>query len=273
MLRNRLLTLAWVGSCLGLLHAFAPAAPERVVWLYLLALPLGYGHLLGAAVFARSRRVSSGAPPASRRLAAAFAASSALSLLALYAWSLGVRALVPWVVVPMLLLSVWHIVENDLALGRAYRSGLRLGPLVRSPRHQLLALVPTAGVGIAALATEEGAVIARAWFGATLGVRLPIVPLDELVAAVLIYHAVSWLIFFEDRARALAASGVFDGARLRRSVLALHAGPLVLNAALYWWLPALYVWVASPLLYLFWSALHALHTAALRGFEPRQAAA
>ena len=52
MLRNRLLTLAIVGSFLGLLRALAPAAEQRLVWLGLIALPLGYGHLLGAAVFA-----------------------------------------------------------------------------------------------------------------------------------------------------------------------------------------------------------------------------
>ena len=72
---------------------------------------------------------------------------------------------------------------------------------------------------------------------------------------------------------ALPPCAVREAARLRRRVFALHAAPLALNVALYLWLPALFVIVASPALYLFGSVLHAGHTAALRGLEARRVAA
>jgi hypothetical protein len=273
MLRNRLLALASVGAFLGLARWLAPASTERVAWLYLIALPLGYGHLIGAAVFSRSRGRRSQPSRASSWLAEAFVASSLLSLLALYAWALSVRVLQPWVLIPMLLLSAWHIVENDLALARAYRDELRLGALTRALRQHGIALAFTATVGIAALATREGAEFSRAWLGGGIDPRRRWLSLDELASAVLLYHAVSWLLFFEDRARALKPSAPGDAARLRRRVLALHAAPLALNAALYLWLPTIHSYVAAPALYLFWSALHAIQTAAVRGLEPRMAAA
>jgi len=269
MLRNRLLALASVGAILGLLRWLAPAPVERAVWLYLVAVPLGYGHLIGAAVFSRSRSRRSRAPKGSRWLASVFAGSSILSLLALYTWALNVRVLQSWVLIPMLVLSAWHIVENDLALGRAYEDALQLGAVTRAPRHHGIALALTAGVGLAALATAEGLGFARACFGTGIALRTPWLTLDELASGVLLYHAFSWLLFFEDRARALRPRAAFDPARLRRRVFALHAAPLALNAALYLWLPAVHFYVAAPALYLFWSVLHAIHTVAVRGLEPR----
>lgn len=273
MLRNRLLALGSAGAFLGLVRWLAPAPAERVVWLYLIALPLGYGHLIGAAVFSRSRRRRRQASRASRWLASAFVASSLLSLLALYNGSLRVRPLQPWVLIPMLLLSAWHIFENDLALGRAYRDALRLGPVTRALRHHAVALALTAALGLAALATREGAVFSCAWLGRGSDPLFPWLSLDELASAVLLYHAASWLLFFEDRARALQPRAPIDAARLRRRVCALHAAPLALNAALYFGLPAIHGYVAAPALYLFWSVLHAIHTAAVRGLAPRMAAA
>src|SRR5262245_53866776 len=127
MRRNRWLAFAIVGGFVALLRALAPAPAERETWLYLVALPLGYGHLIGAAVFGRRQRWSRGASASSRALATAFCGSSLVTLLALYAWALGDARLQPLVLIPLLVLSAWHIVENDLALGRAYRNGLRLG--------------------------------------------------------------------------------------------------------------------------------------------------
>lgn len=273
MLRNRLLALALVGAFVGLLRWLAPAPAERAVWLYLVALPLGYGHLIGAAVFSRARGRRSQAAVGPGWIASAFAGSCILSLLAIYTWALQIGALQPFVLIPMLLLSAWHIVENDLALGCAYRDALRLGAVTRARRHHGITLALTAGVGLAALATAEGAAFSRAWLGGWFDPRNPWLRLDELASAVLLYHAVSWLLFFEDRARALRPHAPIDSARLRWRVFALHAAPLALNAVLYLWLPAIHFYVAAPALYLFWSVLHAVHTAAVRGLEPRTAAA
>jgi len=273
MLRNRLLALASVGAFLGLLRWLAPAAAERAVWLYLIALPLGYGHLIGAAVFSRSRIGRTGGERGSRWLSSAFAGSTVLTLLAGYTWALHSSVLQPLVLAPMLLLSAWHIVENDLALGRAYRDALRLGAVTRALRHHGIALALTAGVGLTALSTAEGALFSRVYLGDLLVRPQEWLTLDELASGVLLYHAVSWLLFFEDRARALRRRAALDTARLRRRVFGLHAAPLALNAALYLWLPSVHFYVAAPALYLFWSVLHAIHTAAVRGLEPRMAAA
>jgi len=269
--RNRALALGIVGAFLGLLRWLAAAPDERVAWLYLVALPLGYGHLLGALVFARRRTQGWSRQGESSALFRAFIGSSVLTLLAAYSWALHAPVLQPLVLGPMLMLSAWHIVENDLALGRAYRIGLRLGPVTRAVRHHGIALALTVSVGVAALSTREGLEFARVFFGRSLVPVQSWLMLDELATGVLLYHAVSWLIFFEDRACALANRSAAEAARLRRRVLALHALPLALNAALYLWLPAIHFYVAAPTLYLFWSVLHAIQTAAVRGFEPRPA--
>jgi len=273
MPRNRVLALAFVAAFLGLLRWLAPAPAERAVWLYLVALPLGYGHLIGAVVFSRSRRRSSGAQGASRLLVAAFVASSLLTLFAAFTWALRSTVLQPLVLAPVLVLFGWHIVENDLALGRSYRDGLRLPPVTRAVRHHGIALALTAGVGLATFSTREGALFSRVYFGAALVPVQPWLTLDELTAAFLLYHTLSWLLFFEDRVRALQRSSGAQAARLRRRVLAFHAIPLVVNAALYYWLPAVHFYVAAPAFYLFWSSLHTLHTAMVRGLEPRAAPA
>ena len=127
MSRNRVLALAVVGAFLGLLRWLAPAPAERAAWLYLVALPLGYGHVIGAAVFSRSRAPRSQGRGRSRLLLAAFVGSGLLTLALAYTWALRSTALQPFVLGPILLLFGWHIVENDLALGRSYADGLRLG--------------------------------------------------------------------------------------------------------------------------------------------------
>ena len=271
--RNRALALAFVVAFLGLLRWVAPAPAERAVWLYLIALPLGYGHIIGAAAFSRTRRNGSRTPRVSRLLWSAFLASSLLSLFAAYAWALRSAALQPFVLAPILLLFGWHIVENDLALGRGYRDGLRLGPVTRALHGHAAALLLTAGVAIATFSTREGALFSRAYFGAALVPAQPWLTLDELTAGFLLYHTLSWLLFFEDRVRALRRSSSVQASRLRRRVLAFHAVPLALNAAAYHWLPAAHFYFAAPAFYLFWSGLHALHTAWARGLEPESAAA
>jgi hypothetical protein len=273
MPRNRVLALAFVGAFLGLLRWVAPAPAERAVWLYLVALPLGYGHVIGAAAFSRSRWRGSGVQGTSRWLVAAFVGSSLLTLLVAYTWALRSTTLQPFALAPILLLFGWHIVENDLAMGRSYADGLHLGPVARRARQHAVAFVFTAVVALAAFSTREGALFSRVYFGTALLPVQPWLTLDELSAGFLLYHTVSWLLFFEDRARALYQKLPAEAVRLRRRVLAFHGVPLLLNAALYFWLPSAYVYVAAPALYFLWSSVHAIHTAWVRGLEPRPAPA
>jgi hypothetical protein len=168
---------------------------------------------------------------------------------------------------PVLLLFGWHIVENDLALGEGYRNGLRLNPVARALRPHAAALLLTAGVAAATFSTREGQLFSRVYFGAALIPAQPWLTLDEITAVFLLYHTVSWLIFFEDRVRALRRISRSQAARLRRRVLAFHLIPCAANAVLYLWLPSLHFLVAAPVIYLFWSAVHAVHTAAGSGMS------
>jgi hypothetical protein len=254
---HRIRSLVIIGAGLALLHALVPDAGARETSLYLVALPIGYGHLLGSCLFARARMRPTG-------LEAAFASSSALTLLCGYTWALHVEALQLVVLAPMLLVSAWHVVENDLALARAYRSELRLDPIPRDAAHHAIALVATAVLGLLALATPTGAYYLTRQWGAALPFQLTTVP--DLATAVLMYHAVSWILFFVDRAKALPEP---EASRLRWRLLWLHAVPLALNAGLYLWVPAVHVYAAAPTLYLFGSVLHVVQTACVRGLEPR----
>jgi hypothetical protein len=271
MWRNRAWGLAVVVGFLALLRQVAPEPAQRAVWLYLVALPLGYGHILGAAVFSRSRRRGPEEQPSLRRLRAAFVATSLLSLFAAYAWALESTALQPLVLAPILLIFGWHVVENDLALGRAYRDGLRLPAVGRAPGPSAGALLFTAVVALAAFSTREGQLFSRVYFGAPPVPAQPWVTLDEIIAALLLYHTISWLIFFEDRVRALRRASREQAARLRRRVFVFHLAPCAVNAALYLWLPGLHLFVAAPVFYLFWSSVHAAHTAWVRGLAARPA--
>ena len=205
MWRNRTLALAVVVAFLALLRLVAPEPAQRAVWVYLVAFPLGYGHVVGAAVFARSRHQRPREPGLARLLRSAFVGSSALTLFAAYAWTLRSPSLQPFVLTPILLLFAWHIVENDLALSRAYRNEMRLGPVARAPSQHALALAVAAGVGLLAFSTREGALFSRVYFGGALVPVQAWLTLDELSAAFVLYHTLSWLLYFEDRVRGSAA--------------------------------------------------------------------
>jgi hypothetical protein len=271
--KNRALALLSVAASLGLLHGVAPEPAQRTLWLYLIALPLGYGHILGAAVFARSRRLRSREPEPARWLRGAFLGTSILTLFAVYAWALRSASLQPFVLTPLLLLFAWHIVENDLALSRAYRNEMRLGPVARAPRQHALALAVAAGVGIVAFSTREGALFFRLYFGEPLVPVQAWLALDELSGAFVLYHTLSWLFYFEDRVRVQRRTSPREAMRLRRRVLSFHLAPVALSALLYLQAPGVQFFLGTPAIYFFWSALHSLHTAVVRGLEPRAAAA
>jgi hypothetical protein len=273
MWRNRVLALAAVTGCLGLVRWLAPAPAERAVWLYLVAFPLGYGHVVGAAVFARSRLPRSRDPTLTGLLRTAFGGTSALTLFAAYAWALRSPSLQPFVLTPILLLFAWHIVENDLALGRAYRDSMRMGPVARAPRQHALALAVAAGVGMLAFSTREGALFFRLYFGESFVPVQAWLTLDELSGAFVLYHTLSWLFYFEDRVRVQRRTAAREAVRLRRRVLSFHVVPVALSALLYLWAPGVHLFLGTPAIYFFWSALHSLHTAVVRGLEPRAAAA
>ena len=174
---------------------------------------------------------------------------------------------------PVLLLFGWHVVENDLTLGRGYREGLRLPPVARAIHPHSVALLLSAGVALASFSTREGQIFSRVYFGVALVAGQPWLTLDEITAAFVLYHTISWLIFFEDRVRALRRSSGVQAVRLRRRVLAFHLFPCAANAVLYLWLPGLHFFVAAPAFYLFWSSLHAVHTSWVRGLAARPAPA
>jgi len=257
---HRVRSLATVATGLAVLHALVPEAAARETWLTLVVLPIGYGHLLGGWLFAGSRMRLTG-------LEAAFAGASILSLLCAYTWALHVETVRWFVLVPMLLISAWHIVENDLALARAYRNGLRLRPLPRGAGHHAIVLAATGILGVLAIATPTGAYYLQLYFDARPPILLTTIP--DLATAVLMVHAISWIFFFLDRASALPA---LRATRLRRRLFWLHGLPLGANAMLYACLPAIHFYIASATLYLFWSVLHAFQTALVRRTQPRASA-
>lgn len=254
-LRNRLQSFAAVGLLLGLAHVLWPDPEERSAWIYRCVTTFGYGHLIGAAWFGRRRFGTlrpHAIPPALWR---AFILITLAVLLGVYASSL---RLAPGLVLLFFGVSVWHVVENDFALGDAYRHEGRLPGFSRPLNGHLKTLGVTSCVALAGLATPE--------FGWTtqLGVAWSGPPLSDLFAAVTGYHLVSWVRFIIDRTR-----WVDDGSvrRLRRDLIAVHVLPIAACLLLLGMgdrATSVETLVFGPGIYLFWSVLHVLQTAAAR---------
>jgi hypothetical protein len=251
--RHRIGALAIVALGGVLVSQLEPSPEDRTLWLTLVALPLGYGHLLGGLLFARRRHTLQAS-------GVAFVTVAVLTLLAVYTWALPHAG---WLLYPMFAVSAWHIFENDLALARRSAGLPRPGPIPRRPTPHLVALALSAGLAIAILSTADGTPYAIRLLG-WIPARVPI-SLTDLAAAVLLYHAISWLWFLVERTRELPPA---DAARARSRLFWIHAAPLATNALLHAALPALQQLVASPSLYLYWSFLHALQTAWRRGLAP-----
>jgi hypothetical protein len=251
--RHRIGGLLIVAACGLLLTQLAPRPEDRALWLSLIALPLGYGHLLGGLLL--TRRPAPLRPPV-----IAQASVSILTLLALYTWALSRQE---WLLYPMFAISAWHIFENDIGLARARRNRARVGPIPRGPRPHLLALALSACLAVAMLATPIGSTHAIRQLG-WCPISLPISAID-LAAAVLMYHAISWLWFLVERTGRLPRA---DAKRARSQLLWIHLGPLSANAVLYVAFPSAHQIVTAPWLYLFWSFLHAIETAWRRGLAP-----
>jgi hypothetical protein len=166
----------------------------------------------------------------------------------------------------MFAVSAWHIFENDIALARARRKHAGVGPVPRTPGPHLLAIALGASLAVAMLATPIGSALAIRQLG-WLPASLPLSAID-LAAAVLMYHAISWLWFLVERSRRLPYP---EARRARRRLLWIHLAPLTANSVLFAAFPSAHQLVAAPSLYLFWSFLHALDTAWRRGLAPTSA--
>lgn len=255
---NRILSAGLVSIFVAALHFAEPNPVARERWLYLLALPIGYGHLLGGLVFARRRlRAACGSVPP--LLAGAFTSSLLLTLLALYTRALQDAWWGLAVVVGLLVLSAWHIIENDLSLAEAYRAGMRFERSRRSPRARFKIVCAMSGLFVLALSTPEGHAFSRQLFAATLPVSR--VTMADLATLVLLYHASTWATFFVQRARVAAPE---EARRVRRGLLWVHVVPLAANTACYLWLDSLFAYLSMPTIYLFWSAAHAVQTSLVR---------
>jgi hypothetical protein len=307
--RNRLSAIALVLVVLAAFRLLVPDLRSRSDALHLFVLSFGYGHLLGAAVFSLARRRSR-RPSTSRAVALGFASTALLSL---FTGSCLVLAAYPMLVLPLLVVSTWHVFENDLLLGSAYASGLRIGPLPRSLELHALAVGLTALVVAVFVASLEApfpwlatgplrpGVAASLCRGtaASVGlglwlVRAPRLRLAGVVLVVLavsiprelsswisaaevfagssLYHLISWLIFFLDRARATARRSRPESRRLLVRLAAVHLPALLVGGAVALAAPeagaGLRRWLFSPEIYLFWSLLHVVQTLAARGLEP-----
>jgi hypothetical protein len=232
---------------------------------YLCVTTFGYGHLLGASFAVRRRRGSDDA--AVKLLRAALVATFLASV---YAAFTGVLAAAPWIVVPMLYASVWHIVENDIAIGRSHPLGLSALPFPRSLDHQLLAAALSGLVAVLAarspgapgfegiprsaevatwclvfapgpllFASNPGSRSGRIALASSVGTGLlvwhgtpPWLRFWEVFAGVTCYHLIEWLLVVDDKARARSLAGlVGERRRVARRTLLLHLPAVVVCVA------------------------------------------
>jgi hypothetical protein len=211
-------------------------------------------------------------PLTDRLLIGSFAVVSILVVLGLYSSALQVETLQAPLLLAMLVVSLWHIIENDLELARAYRSGMQLGAIGfdRSTISWIVGgLLLVIGIG---LSTPSGVQLSAFLFGR------PLLPpaatmLDDFIIFIVFYHSVSWIVFLLDRARVREVRAPGEYARVVRRLLWLHLGPSAPLVVLFVWFQPIYLTVAAPGLYLFFSVLHTLHTGSIRGFTRAHAAA
>jgi hypothetical protein len=238
---RRAAALAIVVAALAALRALVPDPAQRRDAMLLAMIPLGYGHVLGAVWFGarRGRRL---------RELASFAAAAIVAV--------GLAGAVPGATIPLAVAlaaaAIWHGLENEVAIGAVGRGG-RLPALPRAPRGHV--------VPLAATATAIGVGIATPWLAAPalragLPVPLAVWTAEEVFAALLLHHVVSWGLHAARPGRV-------------RAVVALHALPLAVGAggAAMW--PAAHAVATAPLPYLVVAVAHALHTAWQRGLAPR----
>jgi hypothetical protein len=260
---NRAASAALVAVYLAGAARALPDAEARAALHYAVVATIGWGHLLGAA-----RLPARGALPLacwSLGLANAFA---------LYGLALGS---VPALVLPLLAVSVWHSVENDLALPAAYARGHRLGPHPR--RGRALAVCGAVTAGVLALAASTLPPSALGPLGSTplaaslhgalrslAGAGRP--AFGDVFAAATLHHLVSTAVLLAARVRADARRDPEAARRFAARVAGFHAAPVVALALLPLAGPEgarLRAALLAPPLYLFCSVLHVAQTTWRRG--------
>lgn len=185
--RNRTATTAVVLAFLFAARGLWPDPIDRAQVQYVFVITLGYGHLIGGAVFSLRRLERLARANAPGALISAFLLVTLATLFAGYGLLLNAwRSLL----FPLFAVSIWHIVENDLALERAYRHRLQLGPLPRDLGHHALAIGLTALVSALAQATLAHPELAAALHGTVLGEARngPMRALAGAAGAVLIFR-------------------------------------------------------------------------------------
>ncbi len=303
--RLRLITGAIVTAYMVGAFCLWPDPATRATNSYLFILTFGYGHLIGGAWFARQKMRAMYPKSISPHLVTAFLWIGLFNLCALYEWSIG--AFGQWVVLAFFGASVWHYIENDLGLRKAYDENLNLNQVPRSVWYHLIPLgilalfvvfaaaslpelQPTAakpilfgriiagGAGVLLL-TQSGAankvlgllLLGGAFFlPSQLGPESP-VQFADVFNMLILYHHVAWYIFFYDRGQKLPAAA---RRAMWKRILWVHLPPVALwaLAAL---LPILALdavlrWLLAPTVYLFWSVVHVAQTFVVRGIEPRE---
>jgi hypothetical protein len=250
--RHRLVALVCVAASVLAIRCLHPDPGMRRASLLLVALGLGYGHQLGALRFARRRARG----PLEWLLRGLAALTAGIAMAAALAG--GASA---WLLIGLAVLAAWHVLENDYALRRA-GGNLRLPPLPRSPRtHTATVAAALLAVGAALLAPRIAPRLVAGGVPPWLAAWTP----EEVVAVLLLYHAAIWL--GRGLLRPPAARPGKAVAR-RAAIVAAHALPLVALAAARDLAPGIFAWLASPPIYLFLSAAHAVQTCLERGLEP-----
>lgn len=273
--RNRALSALVVAASLGGSRLAIADPVRRAACEQSVIVALGFAHLLAAWAFSRVRDGAGAPRPGPGWLATPLLGSASLGLFAAFWLVFGpalqgeTRFLLPFVVA-----NVWHVVENDLALARAYGRRARLAPLGSSGAGNALALALSACLLCVAMASDPHA---GAWGPLRGGLfdGLPAVPFEGiaglgldptlLFAGLTLYHLISWLVFFSDRVHGrIPGAAPRDVARARRLLASTHA-PVLLLAA---WLLSRPEgpWKSAGILffswasYLFWSTLHVFQT-------------
>jgi hypothetical protein len=260
---NRAASAALVAAYLAGAARAVPDTEARTALHYAVVATIGWGHLLGAA-----RLPARGALP-------------------LACWSLGLAnafvlyglalANVPALLLPLLAVSVWHAVENDVALPAAYAGGHRLGPHPRRGRALGVCGAVTAAVLVlaagalppSALGPLGSAPLAASLHGALRSLAgAERVAFGDVFAAATLHHLVSTAGLLAARVRAEGRSDPRAARRFAARVAGCHAAPVVLLAVL----PLagaegarLRAALLAPPLYLFCSVLHVAQTTWRRG--------
>jgi hypothetical protein len=226
------------------IRTFEPDPGARRAALLLVALGLGYGHQLGAWWFGRKRKRTG--------------LERALRVCTLATVSVGFALAFGSVAYPAMVvlagLAAWHVFENDRALAHASPARVGLPPLPR----RLSAHAPVLLATVVAVAVALGAPrVAPALVGAGLAAELAVWTPEEVIGLLLLYH----VLVFAGRSLQIAPH--------RARIAAIHGLPVLVLLAAHGFSPAAYAWIASPILYLLASALHAVATSLDRGLEPQ----